>query len=79
MLQCHKCLKTIPTDTGVQRSMQTSTYGDGTAFFRTVNLCRRCDNLMNRQDRMEAVKKVMLVLLAVAASIAGGVYLLFYR
>jgi hypothetical protein len=59
--------------------MRTSTYGDGHGFFRTVNLCRGCDKQMNRQDRLEFVKKCALVVLAIAATVGGGVYVLFYR
>ena len=79
MLQCHKCGSRLQNNTGVHRFMRTSTYGDGNGFFRTVNLCRGCDKLMNRLDRLESVKKCLLVVLALAATVGGGVYLVFCR
>lgn len=79
MLQCHKCGSSLQNNSGVHRFLRTSTYADGKGFFRTVNLCRGCDQQLNSQDRLESVKKGLLVVLAIAAAIGAGVYLLFYR
>jgi hypothetical protein len=79
MLQCHKCGSTLQNNSGVHRLMRTSTYGDGKGFFRTVNLCPGCDQQMNRHDRQEWFKKGLLVVRAIAVTVGGGVYVLFFR
>lgn len=79
MLQCHQCGENLLQNKGVHRSVQTSVTASGNGFFRTVNLCRRCDKAMSRKVRSDGVKKILFIMAAVLGLALCGLYLLYMQ
>jgi hypothetical protein len=77
MIVCHECGESVPDDAGVRRVLRTGTFTGGDAFYREVNLCKRCSTTLLQDDKTAKRKKVILVLLAVAGSAAGFAYWYF--
>jgi hypothetical protein len=73
----HECGASVPDDASVRRVLRTGTFSGGDAFYREVNLCKRCSKTLLQHDKTAKRKKVMLVLLLVAGSAAGFAYSYF--
>ena len=79
MLQCHTCGGNIRGKTGVQRLIKTGSYTGGSGYYRTVNLCSRCDEERTCSERLAKVKKTLLILTGAAALTGGIAYFWFNR
>ncbi|MBL8796546.1 MAG: hypothetical protein JNM56_21780 [Planctomycetia bacterium] len=79
MFQCHMCGKNLVQDKRIQRSVQTSTTAAGDGFFRTVNLCPRCDKSTRRKLRTALLIKIGFAAAVLGGVLASGAYLLFMR
>lgn len=68
MLQCHKCGKNVLLGTEGLLNKRTGAHSDGTAFFRTVVYCPRCeDEEKSSQDFRDLNRKRLLIAGAVLA------------
>jgi hypothetical protein len=78
LFRCHQCGREIPRDSGVQRSIKTGSFTKGNNYFRTVNLCEKCDELVTTGEQTSKKRRSAIIVLVVAA-VSVAVYLLYFR
>jgi hypothetical protein len=78
LLRCHQCGREISRDSGVQRSIKTGSFTKGDNYFRTVNLCNRCNELVTAGEQTYKKRRSTIIVLVVAA-VGVAVYLLYFR
>jgi uncharacterized protein (DUF983 family) len=76
---CHKCGKEIPRKTGVYRTIKTGKYSGGSDYYRSVNLCPRCAELMETEEKSSKGKRSALVLIVGIVVVGLAVYYLYFN
>lgn len=77
MPQCHKCGREIPRKTGVFKVVKTGKFTGGSDYYRNVNLCPKCAELVDTEETSQKKKQTLLLLVGVVV-VAGLVYWWFF-
>jgi hypothetical protein len=76
---CHQCGREIPGKTGVYRTMKTGRYSGGSDFHRSVSVCPRCAEALEKSEQEAKGKRSTFVLIVGVLGVAAVLYLLYFK